>query len=112
MTQIKELSFGWGEQFGLISVVLLVGLSAFGLGRLSTLEANRPAITTYTQEMEERAPRAIGGFIVASRRGTKYHFPWCTGARAMNEENKVWFSSIEEAKNAGYTPAGNCKGLD
>lgn len=54
---------------------------------------------------------AQGGQIVASRNGNKYHFPWCSGAQKIAEANKIWFSSIEEAREAGYTPASNCKGL-
>jgi len=52
-----------------------------------------------------------GGLLVASKRGTKYHFPWCSGALSMKEVNKVWFSSKEEAERAGYSPATNCTGL-
>lgn len=49
--------------------------------------------------------------VVASKNGTKYHYPWCAGAKQISEKNKITFSSIEEAKKAGYTPASNCKGL-
>lgn len=51
------------------------------------------------------------GQYVASKNGTKYHLPWCPGAKAMNEENKIWFNSKEDAESAGYTPAANCKGI-
>jgi len=53
----------------------------------------------------------FAGAYVGSRNGSKYHFPWCPGAQQIKEENKVWFSSVEEAQKAGYTPAANCKGL-
>ncbi|MCA9052050.1 MAG: hypothetical protein KDA89_25100, partial [Planctomycetaceae bacterium] len=62
-------------------------------------------------EMIDATPMHIGGKYVASRNGSKYHFPWCAGAQAMSETNKIWFDSVEEARKAGYTPAGNCKGL-
>jgi len=51
------------------------------------------------------------GTLVASKNGTVYHFPWCSGAQRINEENKIWFTSQEEAQAAGYRPAANCKGL-
>lgn len=51
------------------------------------------------------------GSIIASKNGSKYHFPWCVGAARIKESNKIWFSSEKEAKSAGYTPAKNCKGL-
>ena len=51
------------------------------------------------------------GKVVASKRGSKYHYPWCSGAKRMSEKNKIWFATIEAARQAGYTPAKNCKGL-
>lgn len=48
---------------------------------------------------------------VASKNGKNYHFPWCSGARSIKEENKIWFNSKEKAERAGYKPAGNCSGL-
>lgn len=50
-------------------------------------------------------------YIVASKNGTKYHYPWCSGAKQISDKNKITFKSIEEARKAGYTPASNCKGL-
>ena len=52
-----------------------------------------------------------GGQYVASKSGSKYHLPWCPGAKQMKEENKIFFNSKEEAEAAGYTPAANCKGI-
>jgi hypothetical protein len=53
-----------------------------------------------------------GGQVVASKNGTKYHYPWCAGAKQIAEKNKISFPSIEAARAAGYTPAANCKGLE
>jgi len=54
---------------------------------------------------------STGGKVVASKSGTKYHYPWCAGASKISDKNKVWFTNEDEAKKAGYTPANNCKGL-
>lgn len=51
------------------------------------------------------------GAYVGSRRGERYHLPWCAGAKTISEENKIWFASKEEAEAKGYTPAANCKGI-
>ena len=51
-----------------------------------------------------------GGYV-ASKSGAKYHFPWCPGAKAIKEENKIFFATREEAEARGYTKAANCKGL-
>lgn len=52
-----------------------------------------------------------GGQVVGSRNGTKYFFPWCGSAKMIKPENLVTFTSVEAARQAGYSPAGNCKGL-
>lgn len=51
------------------------------------------------------------GNYVASRTGKAYHLPWCPGAGRIKPENRVWFATKEAAEAAGYSPAGNCKGL-
>lgn len=105
-------------------VVILTALIGFGLGRLSKIRENKmpitienlpaasgnigdsaPATETQFQNTQEK------GTVVVSKNGTKYHYPWCSGAQSIKEENKIWFSSEQEARDAGYTPASNCKGL-
>lgn len=54
---------------------------------------------------------AVGGLVVASRNGSVYHFPWCSGGSQIKQENMIWFTSEEAAKEAGYTPSKSCKGL-
>lgn len=99
-------------EWGLFVVIFLVALSGFGLGRLSVLEASRPAVSI-TQAPVSDKPRGIyrGGQYVASRSGTTYSFPWCSGAANLKTENQVWFATEEAAQKAGYRPAKNCKGL-
>ena len=36
----------------------------------------------------------------------KYHLPSCSGL--PNEENRVYFTTIDAAETAGYSPCGNC----
>jgi hypothetical protein len=108
-------------------LIILVGVSSFGLGRLSRLEDSRTPIkihydnmattTTTITNHKASASTAVGeamnpgGKYVASKLGTKYHFPWCAGARSISESNKVWFDTVDDAEKAGYSPASNCKGL-
>jgi len=49
--------------------------------------------------------------IVASKNGEVYHYVWCSGAKRIKEENKIYFKSKEEAEKAGLRPAKNCPGL-
>lgn len=100
-------------EWGVALIVALVGLCAFGLGRLSALEENRNAVSVREEPPQGRVGQGlqIGGLVVASRGGSSYHFPWCAGADSILERNKLWFSSEEDARRAGYAPARNCKGL-
>lgn len=103
--------------------IILVAFLSFGLGRLSKIEENKVPITIESvgagvigTQNTDNNPQLGGetsklGVIVASKNGTKYHFPWCSGAMRMKDENKIWFESEDEAKSAGYSPASNCKGL-
>jgi hypothetical protein len=119
----------------IVLLMILVGTASFGLGKLSALEkqkvpisvlktkeamyasvASSPAINAgaidQTQEVGNQAEANIHkGSIVASKSGTKYYYPSCSGVSRIKEENKVWFNSIEEARSAGLTPAANCPGL-
>jgi len=117
-------------------VIVLVAITSFFLGRISILEGNKEAIKVYdlsnaTENLSgtgntetsgnstsnpstlnsAAAAVASGETVVASKNGTKYHYPWCPGAKQISDKNKITFNSIEEARAAGYTPASNCKGL-
>ena len=111
------------------AIIFLVGMASFGLGRLSVLWPKKEPITItknqllMTNDADKRgqpAPfsnksasvvSAIKGKYVASKSGTAYHYPWCSGALKIKEANKIWFQTKEEAKSRGYKPAGNCEGL-
>lgn len=113
------------EDVYIVIIIILVGFAGFGLGRLSIMEEGRVPVSVHYGEgataaviesisdsTEIEAPAtADGGLLVASKNGSKYHYPWCSGAQRMKEENKIWFDSAQEAEKAGYTPATNCKGL-
>ena len=45
---------------------------------------------------------------VASDDSDKYHYPSCRWAKEINQENLISFSSVDEAKAAGYTSCGSC----
>lgn len=107
----KKRSFSPKDLFYVLVVILVTFLS-YGLGRISALpEKEVPVMLKEGGKLEKAENESILGLLVGSRRGSKYHYPWCPGALTMKESNKVWFSSVEEARSLGYTPAGNCEGL-
>jgi len=111
-------------------ILLLVASASFGLGRLAYYDSIKEPISikninqegflssgtnkaTLIPENPSVQGASIGsGGVVASKNSNKYHAPWCPGAKQISEVNKVYYSSAEEAKKAGLTPAGNCKGLE
>ncbi len=94
----------------LILLLILTSIASFGLGRLSKIEENKtPIQIEFTPQTLN--DNQIKGEYVASKNGSKYYLPWCSGVKKISENNKVWFNSKKEAKNKGYTPATNCKGI-
>ncbi|MEK7634849.1 MAG: hypothetical protein AAB446_00210 [Patescibacteria group bacterium] len=111
--------------------LVLIAIIAFSLGRISGLQDKRepvrvisgggevkgvsdiaPQPPSYVKRGEEQAISPVNsGSVVASKSGTKYHYPWCAGAKQISPKNLITFNSIEEARAKGYTPASNCKGL-
>ncbi len=119
--KLKELTHG---DLYIVAVIIFVGFAGFGLGRLSLIEQERKTVqieypeylSTSVLSAEDSTggtvvPSAESGLLIASKNGSKYHFPWCSGGKRILEKNKIWFDSAEEARKAGYTPAANCKGL-
>lgn len=117
----------------LASLVFLMSLASFGLGRLSAIwpekqpiriektsglnelnklselsNANPPQLNQLNSLNSLNQPQ---GNFVASRNGSSYHLPDCPGAKQIKEENKIWFATEAEAKKSGYKPAANCPGL-
>ena len=116
----------------LLVVILVAGLF-FGLGRLTKIVGERepikitqPALVTASLAggiltNNKAGAKAVANPIsqpvvsqakyVASKSGTRYYLPTCSGVKRIKEENKVWFNTIDEAKSAGYAPAANCPGI-
>ena len=46
---------------------------------------------------------------VASKNSTVFHMPDCKWAQRIKEENKIWFTTREEALDKGYKPCKVCK---
>ena len=94
----------------IVILIIFSSTASFGLGRLSKIEESRPdlQISSVANVLNDQE---IAGKYVASKNGTKYHLPWCSGAQTISEINKIWFETKEEAENRGYTPAKNCKGI-
>ena len=114
-----------------VGLIFILGLSlAFGLGRLSILKPPKSPVTITNPAtnslsavavmsvknnltMSNKNGDAQGGVgeVVASKQGSKYHLPTCSGAKRIKPENLVTYESVAAAQAAGLTPAANCPGL-
>lgn len=59
--------------------------------------------------LETVSPAQAQGAYTASNASDKFHLPSCSSAARISEDNRLWFSSREEAVAAGYTPCGRCE---
>jgi hypothetical protein len=100
---------GFKGLLGPIFIVALAILLGYGIERLVSVRGVKTPVQLKNAPLQGLYKG--GGLLVASKTGSKYHLPWCSGAQSIKEVNKVWFSSKEEAERAGYAPATNCKGL-
>lgn len=110
-------------EIGLYVIVVLVGVASFGLGRLSVQNVVQDDTVSIVGSVEPYSTGSAaksgglaynnstgisGGTYVASRNGTKYYPPECSGASRIKDENKIWFNSVSEAENAGFTQSASC----
>ncbi|MBI2482340.1 MAG: hypothetical protein HYV76_02150 [Candidatus Vogelbacteria bacterium] len=111
------------------ALLLVVTLGAFGLGYFAGLDKGRnpvkivfpesvgvtstPVIVTPVEITQPKVinnnPAPTKQVVVASKQGSKYHYPHCPGAKQIKETNQVWFNSPAEAETAGYNLAANCQ---
>lgn len=114
-------------------LIVVIASIFFGFGRLSAVKQGNSSIRIVSPNAEQAGlvlssiststgvvaqdkqisvnPVSESGAVVGSKSGKKYYYPWCGTVKRIKPENQVHFASIEEAKKAGYTPGGNCKGL-
>ena len=104
-----------------LAILIFASSLSFGFGYLAGRDAGEGSrdlpIQFSSLDPLEAAPAAAAaaaadpGQVVASKNGTKYYLPSCSGVSRISEANKVWFPSAAAARAQGYEPAANCKGL-
>ncbi len=98
--------------------IVLIALISFGAGRLTAPQANNEPIVIEgpTASIEQSVSEvsqptnketAERGKFVGSVNSNKYHWPDCSFAKRISEENQIWFSSEAEAQAAGYIRCGS-----
>lgn len=101
----------WDKKTLLLSaIIILASTASFGLGRLSTIEdekANGMA-TVIVPELAKLSMDESKFNYLASRSGTKYYPIGCKSASRIKVENRVYFMTIDEAKEEGLSLASGC----
>lgn len=119
MNSIKDFALKIKPFFTFLSM-MLGALLFFGLGRLSALEKDYSPVSIVKSQVQVpqviEAPQVVvqpasDGEVIGSKNGTKYYLPWCGALSRIKLENRVVFASAALARQAGYTPAANCKGV-
>jgi len=130
MTKIKQfIESDGGKDVLTVFIVILVGLSSFGLGRLSKgnpgagirieypteiggQEANVVSSvesSSFLQNTKTTSSASSTKTFFASSRGSKYYSASCSGGKTIKQENRVYFSTSAEAEKAGYELSASCK---
>jgi len=99
--------------------IILVALLSFGIGRLSMVGNREPIKIEYDPNLAELPTPSVDqtasvinavkeGGVITSKNGARYHYPYCSGAKQIKEENKIVFPTPAAAEAAGYSLAANC----
>lgn len=81
--------------------------SGAGLSATNNAVINKPS-TEISSKPSTRV--SAGNTAIKGNVNSKiYHFTHCSGYKTMSNKNAVYFATENDAKNAGYRPANNCK---
>lgn len=120
--KIKRVWQDWHKDIVLGLSVFFISLISFSLGYIAAKKENPPQIVisganvgnaaSMLENSSDGGNTQAQGQFVASRNGRYYYLPSCSGVRRINEENKIWFETKEDAEAQGYKPAANCPGIN
>ena len=110
-----------------IAIIVVVGIFAFWLGRLSNsdkntdkssqesivISNNSPTLNKNNQLKSNSSDNSVDtvekGKYVASKNGKLYYTLSCAGVKRIKEENKVYFDTAQDAEKIGLTRSASCK---
>src|SRR3989338_266791 len=70
----------------------------------NSIAANSPAASPQIAGSTVDTPSNTKKFV-GSINSNLFHDPSCSAAKNIKESNQIWFASVEEAQQAGYTPS-------
>ena len=87
--------------------ILFISLILTGLVYINLIEVEKTPVSIVMTSINDNQ----GSEVIVSKNGTKYYYPWCGALSRIKPENRVIFASASLARQAGYKPAQNCKGV-
>lgn len=110
--KIKHWWEAYENDLFLVAVMVLLSMIAFGaiiLWRAGFYEVEPRKIVIEEDAFSAHPKQGLGqARFVASINGKKYYPIGCKAAERIKQENRVWFSSEEEAHSMGYMPSMQC----
>ena len=119
-----------GKDITIVIIVILVGLGSFELGRLSKENDSgglKILSSTQTDDYSDQnssktanVASAVNSIdsgrptsdtqknFFASSKGKKYYTISCSAGKTIKQENRIYFTTGEEAERAGYTLSSSC----
>jgi DNA/RNA endonuclease YhcR with UshA esterase domain len=126
-----------GKDILVILIIILVGLASFLLGRLSKQDSNNGGLKIENRGQEANIISSLESIsnksneislfganttenayktrvseenaYFASKKGKKYYGTTCSAGKTIKEENRIYFSSKDEATRAGYELSSSCR---
>ncbi len=99
----------FSEKTFIIILIILISILSFLLGELNmyyklnkeTEEKILINKNIYTEKKEYK--------VLASKKGTRYYYPWCQSAYKIKETNLIEFKNKTEAEKNGLSLARGCE---
>lgn len=110
-----------GKDIMVVIIVILVAFGSFEIGRLSKKGETAGLKVEYNgKEMDlSGEANALSALeteksqnqktFFASSRGSKYYSIGCSAGKTIKQENRIYFTTGEEAEQAGYVLSSSCR---
>jgi len=72
-------------------------------------QETQPTTSAATSSSSQPSATSSSGRFVGSRGSNVYHYPSCHHAKRIKPENRIYFSSSQDARAKGYRPCKVCK---
>ena len=89
-------------------MIILVGIGGFVLGRLSYTQTATTDVVLQPLDISARTDGTAHKQFYASKRGSAFYPWWCEAGSSIKEENKIYFTSKEQAEAEGYQRTKRC----